>query len=406
MRLENESRELLRNELFELGFDEARFTNLEPISHTRLNEWVDLGYHADMEWLRNSIEKRKNPELVLEGACSAIMLGVNYLPSEKERAFSQERWGKYSLYIDYHDTVLKGLKAAGELLQEKYDLGPRDYRFYVDTGPVMERGWSAASGMGWQGKNGMLISKTHGNWLLLATILVKLDIEPDPPLRKKDVALDAGKRTELALLCGKCSRCMDACPTNAIAQPGMVNANLCISYQTIENKAIIPRELRPAIGGRIFGCDICLDVCPWNRFAKEGRQMLLSTRYHVVDLSLLDILKMDMETFRETFRKMPVKRLKLRGLLRNGCIVAGNLLENDEWEPDELTAAGRAAFLKEVAASLIVLASHEESMVRAHAVWALFRLLGKDEASRILDTPRLHESNDAVLEEYSYWVAC
>lgn len=406
MKLSVGDREELRQSLLKRGFDEVRFTNLEPISNRRLQEWVDLGYHADMEWLRNSIEKRQNPDLVLEGACSAIMLGINYLPSEAEKAFAQKRWGKYSLYIDYHDTVLKGVKEAGGVLQERFGLGPREYRYYVDTGPVMERGWSAASGMGWQGKNGMLISKEHGNWLLLATILVPLEIEPDLPLRKKDKDLSPENRTELALLCGKCTRCMDACPTKAIAKPGMVDANRCISYQTIENKSIIPRELRPSIGGRIFGCDICLDVCPWNRFAKEGRQMLLAKRYHVVDLSLLEILQMDMETFRETFRKMPVKRLKLRGLLRNGCIVAGNLLENDEWLPDGMAPKERDAFLDEVAVSVLALASHEEPMVRAHAVWALCRLKEASVAEALLSTAKASETDDAVLEEYTYWASC
>ena len=168
----------------------------------------------------------------------------------------------------------------------------------------MERGWAAASGMGWQGKNGMLISKTHGNWLLLATLLTRVPIVPDPPVKKR---LDGGfERAELGALCGKCKRCIDECPTNAIVEPGLLDANRCISYQTIENKGVIPRELRPGIGSRIFGCDICLDICPWNRFAKAGRQVLLAKRYSVVELGLLDVLEMEVEEFREVFRKMPV----------------------------------------------------------------------------------------------------
>lgn len=393
--LDGIEKEALREALLDLGFDEVRFTDLSPIGDNRLQEWVDSGYHADMEWLRRSIEKRLNPDLVLEGACSAIMLGVNYLPSDVNAA-EQKRWGKYSLYQDYHDTVLKGLKEAGALLEDRFSLGSRDYRYYVDTGPVMERGWAAASGMGWQGKNGMLISKTHGNWLLLATLLTRVPIVPDPPVKKR---LDGSfERAELGALCGKCRRCIEECPTGAIVEPGLLDANRCISYQTIENKGVIPRELRPGIGSRIFGCDICLDICPWNRFAKAGRQVLLAKRYSVVELGLLGILEMEIEEFREVFRKMPIKRLKLRGLLRNACIVAGNLREESDWSEGRLDSD----WGKRVMDSLIRLASSEETMVRPHAVWALFRLWEAD-ASELLADTRALESDEDTLEEYSWW---
>lgn len=393
--LQGVEKEDLREALRALGFDDVRFTDLSPIGPNRLKEWVESGYHADMEWLRNSIEKRLNPDLVLEGACSAIMLGVNYLPNETDAA-EQKRWGKYSLYQDYHDTVLKGLKEAGNLLEERFALGNRDYRYYVDTGPVMERGWAAASGMGWQGKNGMLISKTHGNWLLLATLLTRFPIVPDPPVKK---GLGANfERTELGALCGKCRRCIEECPTNAIVEPGLLDANRCISYQTIENKGVIPRSLRSGIGSRIFGCDICLDICPWNRFAQAGRQTLLARRYEIVDLDLLDILEMDASRFRETFRKMPIKRLKLRGLLRNACIVAGNLKEKAEWRKDRLDSEWGDRVIE----ALLRLARYEEPMVRPHAVWALYRLLGRG-AESMLAEAKATEGDEATLEEYACW---
>lgn len=393
--LDGVEKEALREALLKLGFDDVRFTDLSPIGPNRLKEWVESGYHADMEWLRNSIEKRLNPDLVLEGACSAIMFGVNYLPSEAGAA-EQKRWGKYSLYQDYHDTVLKGLKEAGALLEEQFDLGPRDYRYYVDTGPVMERGWAAASGMGWQGKNGMLISKTHGNWLLLATMLTRVPIVPDAPVKKR--LGDDFARVELGALCGKCRRCIDECPTDAIVEPGLLDANRCISYQTIENKGVIPRDLRPGIGSRIFGCDICLDICPWNRFAKVGRQVLLAKRYSVVELGLLDILEMEIDQFREVFRKMPIKRLKLRGLLRNACIVAGNLREESDWSEGRLDSD----WGRRVMNALIRLARNEEAMVRPHAVWALFRLWG-GEAQVFLAEVRELEDDEETLEEYRWW---
>lgn len=400
--ISGDSRAALRESILGFGFDAVRFTNLEPLENNRLQEWVDAGYHADMEWLKRSIEKRLNPQLVLDDACSVIMLGVNYLPNE-ESAATQKGFAKYSLYLDYHDTVLKGVHAIGRLLETEYGLSRSDYRCYVDTGPVMERGWAAASGMGWQGKNGMLISKEHGNWLLLATVLLNLEVEPDDPLTKGAVSKESS-RSEQALLCGKCTRCIDACPTGAIVEAGMVDTRLCISYQTIENKGVIPRELRSKMGGRVYGCDICLDVCPWNRFAKAGRMQLLETRYGVGELSLLELLSMDIEEFRETFRKMPVKRTKLRGLKRNACIAAGNLL--DCVDPDSelgywwAEGVEREVFLEEIVGELVKLAGEdEEAIVRGSAVWAVYRLRG-DAAGELLRVAKEKEVDEEVLAEY------
>ncbi len=393
-------KDLLRGQILSIGFDDVRFTDLTPLSNNRLKDWVEQGYHADMEWLKRTIEKRLDPSLVMEGVCSVIMLGVNYLPGEGT-ALSQKRWGKYSLYSDYHDTVLKGLKRVGELLEEDYGLNSDEYRYYTDTGPVMERGWAAVSGMGWQGKNGMLISRQHGNWLLLATILTKLEIEPDPPLKKR-FASNQIPKAELGLLCGKCTRCIDDCPTNAIVEPGVLDAKLCISYQTIENKGVIPRELRSRFGSRIFGCDICLDVCPWNRFAQEGRMLLLENRYVIASLSLLEILRMSRDDFREIFRKTAIKRLKLRGLLRNACIVAGNLLGNKEWWPSLKSEDQKNDWLEEIIKELVRLSAYEKAVVRPHAVWAVYRLRAH-EADRLLAENRALETDEETLQEYEYW---
>lgn len=393
-----EEKEALRGAIERLGFDAVRFTDLSPLSDNRLREWVAAGYHADMEWLARSIEKRLDPSLVLAGASSVIMLGINYLPPEAEPARWQKGFAKYSLYLDYHDTVLVGLKELGGLLEKNYGLGPREYRYYVDTGPVMERGWAAASGMGWQGKNGMLISKEHGNWLLLATVLLPIEIEPDGALKKSASAQEEPK-AELGLLCGKCTRCMDACPTNAIVEPGILDTRKCISYQTIENKGVIPRELRAKFGGRVYGCDICLDVCPWNRFAEAGRGQLMESRYAAGELGLLDLLRMDEETFRSVFRKMPMKRTKLRSLKRNACVAAGNLLRCEDWWPQ--AEGERPAFLAEVKTVLLALAeSDEEALVRAHAVWAVHQIFG-DESESLLAPARASETDALVLAEFS-----
>lgn len=394
MTIGGEVKEGLRAELQRIGFDEVRFAELDPPIANRLSEWVDKGYHADMDWFARSLEKRLDPRRVLDSAGSAIMLGTNYWPSKSSAAL-QSRWGKYALYKDYHDTILAGLKKAASVLEADYGFNSGDYRYYVDTGPILERGWAAASGMGWQGKNGMLISKRHGNWLLLSAILVRGRIERDPPLKKS--LAGQSNRLELGAHCGTCQRCISACPTQAIVEPGIVDSRRCISYQTIENKGVIPRWIRPGIGQRIFGCDICLDVCPWNRFAKSGRQALLESRYSIADLTLLDILTMSIDRFRDVFRKSPIKRLKLRGLLRNACVVAGNLDSDSEWRQN-LASDWRIPARE----ALLELAWHEETIVRPHAIWALYRLFGSAIEKDL--SPMMKEGqDDLALEEFNWW---
>jgi epoxyqueuosine reductase len=376
------SREALREKLQDLGFDEVRFATVTG-GESSLREWLAAGHHADMDWMERTAEKRMHPEQVLAGARSMILLGVNYWAGGEEDAKLQRqdrpRWARYVLHEDYHDTIKPGLVAAGRVLEETCGATAADYRYYVDTGPVTERGWAARSGLGFRGKNGMLISRRHGNWLFLACILVRQEIEPDAPLRKKPLPPDG--KEPAGLLCGKCTRCLDACPTQAFPQPGVVDARRCISYQTIENKGIIPRELRAGIGTRIYGCDVCLEVCPWNRFAREGRRVLLSVRHEITELGLAEILGLTPARFAEVFRRTAVKRLKLTGLLRNACVVAGN--------------TGDRAVLP----ALVQLAAHESAVVRAHAVWAVRRISG-NKAADLLAAARAHETAPEVIGEY------
>jgi epoxyqueuosine reductase len=343
-----EWRERVRADLLDLGFDVVRFTDVSAVPAERLDQWIDEGMHADMDWIARGREKRLAPGLVLPGAAAVITLGVNYLP-RSEAAEDRPVWARYAQWADYHDTLLEGLKRAGSLL-ERAGVRPGSHRYYVDTGPLLERGWAARAGMGFLGKNGMLISHGHGNWLFLSAILVAARVEPDPPLGA-DRAFDADGGARVGLHCGKCTRCLDACPTDALPRPGVVDARRCISYHTIENKGIIPRELRTAFGARIYGCDTCLEVCPWNRFAQASRSLLLEARSHG-ELSLEEILHLTPETFAERFRGTAVKRLKLRGLLRNACIVAANLRRTD------------------LLPRILELCTHTEPVVRAHAVWA------------------------------------
>jgi epoxyqueuosine reductase len=374
----NNGQEELRASLRALGFDVVRFVDLDASARDRraegrLDGWLQSGFQADMAWMDRTADKRKDPKLVLEGARSAVLLGANYWPGEIEQPGA--RWARYALYQDYHDTMKPALEAAGKILEKQYGVTAADYRYYVDAGPVLERGWAERGGVGFVGKNAMMISRDFGNWLFLSEILTRIPFEPDAPLAE-------GVEKRVGLYCGSCTRCMTACPTQAIREPGVVDANRCISYQTIENKGVIPRELRAAIGARIYGCDVCLEVCPWNRFAQESRRMLLSTRYDLPALSLSELLQLTPERFAEVFRKTPIKRTKITGILRNACIVAGNTEARD------------------CLPLLVNLASHPSAVVRAHAVWAVFRL-ARDEAENLLAPARARESDPVVVAEYA-----
>ncbi|HWA09356.1 MAG TPA: tRNA epoxyqueuosine(34) reductase QueG [Opitutaceae bacterium] len=370
--------EELRRRLSSLGFDDVRFAAVGDGAVSHLRDWLAEGLQADMAWMARTAEKRLRPELVLSGARSVIMLGVNYWREDKPPA-GNPVWARYALHDDYHDTVKPALVAAGKALEETCGAGAEDYRYYVDTGPVLERGWAARAGLGFIGKNSMLISRRHGNWLLLAAILTRHEFVPDAPVRKKLREAETGGEGGVGLLCGKCTRCLDACPTQAFPRPGVVDARRCISYQTIENRGLIPRELRAGVGNRVYGCDVCLEVCPWNRFAHEGRRLLVAARPAIAALSLRELLELTPERFAEVFRRTAVKRLKLTGVLRNACVAAGN--------------SGRT----DLVAPLLRLAAHDSAIVRAHAVWALHRLGAAAELAPL----RERERDVAVLAEYA-----
>lgn len=428
-------REALRARLHALGFDDVRFASATAGVNQRLRPWLDAGHQADMAWLGRTAEKRMNAELVLPGVRTVIALGVNYwtggrLPEGGSQMLGAEsvipklsiqipnsklrnpEWARYAQYSDYHDTMKPALVAAGRVLEELAGVGGTDYRYYVDTGPVLERGWAERAGVGFVGKNTMLISRRHGNWLLLAAILTRAEIEPDGPL-KIEVGNQEARKAEVGLLCGKCTRCLDACPTQAFPQAGVLDARRCISYQTIENRGMIPRELRAGIGNRIYGCDVCLEVCPWNRFAQAGRRMLLTARGVIAELSLREVLELTPERFADVFRRTPIKRIKLAGLLRNACVVAGNRGDGARsgkrgarsQEPGVRSQESETGIQKsetdgecgELLGPLVRLAGHVSPVVRAHAVWAVFRLGAGDR----LASARAAETDPMVLAEYA-----
>ncbi|MBI5690907.1 MAG: tRNA epoxyqueuosine(34) reductase QueG [Verrucomicrobia bacterium] len=369
--------EEFRRRLLGLGFDEVRFAAVAPPLGDPLRAWIDAGHHADLHWMERTVEKRLDPAQVLPGVKSIVLLGVSYwsdATASRPRPNGAPAWARYALHEDYHDTIAPALAAAGRQLEEIFQVGGTDYRYYVDTGPVLERSWAARAGLGFTGKNAMLISRRHGNWLLLAALLTRVDFVADLPIATARPDLPVGR------LCGHCTRCLVACPTGAFPAPGVLDARRCVSYQTIENKGVIPRELRAGIGQRVFGCDACLEVCPWNRFARTGRQVLLAARPELGDLTVAELLVLTPERFAAVFRRTPIKRLKLTGLLRNACVVAGN--------------SGDRSLLP----ALVALATtHPSALVRAHAVWAVHRLDG----AAALASHRLVETDPSVRAEYA-----
>ncbi len=298
----------LRQRALELGFDDCRIATAQSPAHaTEFNLWLEAGAAGDMSWIERGADKRRNPELVLPGVRSVVVLALNYWqgrslgPNEYGGRIARYAWGD-----DYHEVMEPRLQELEAILAAA---GGRQ-KSYVDTGPVLERDFAAEAGIGWHGKSTMLLNRELGTWFFLAEIFTTLELAPDPPQVAR---------------CGSCTRCLDACPTGAITMPHQLDARRCISYLTIELKGSIPLELRPLIGDRIYGCDDCLDACPWNRFARSSRESAFAARSAVQQMRLRDFLALDEAGFRELFRGSPIKRIKRRGFLRNVCVALGNI---------------------------------------------------------------------------------
>lgn len=334
----------VRKHALELGFDECRFTTADlPGRAEALRKWIESGRHGEMGWIARNQDKRINPQKVLPGAQSIITLAASYYRtgSESEAAHGSPRGpsgiiARYARYEDYHDVLAGRLKELTAILAELGGAGHRSL-WYVDTGPILERELAERAGIGFAGKHTNLISRKLGNWFFLAEIITTIPFEPDPPERNR---------------CGSCTRCLSACPTNAITAPFELDARRCISYLTIELKGPIPLELRPLIGNRIFGCDDCLAACPWNRFAAEGGIMGRHARAELEKPDLIELLSMDAAAFRARFRGTPILRTKRRGLLRNVCIALGNTGDSSV-----LPALEKAA-------------ADPEPLIAEHALWA------------------------------------
>jgi epoxyqueuosine reductase len=334
-------KQAIHQRALELGFDDCRFTSANPPqSAEQFQNWVVRKKFGEMQWIERNAAKRLNPQLVLAGAKSVICLAASYQNDNPRFETQNPKSGiiaRYARFDDYHDVLGERMKQLAAFLNQ---LGGGNTRslWYVDTGPILERDFAQRAGIGFIGKHTNLISRKSGNWIFLAEILTTLEFEPDAPEQNH---------------CGKCTRCITACPTNAITAPFELDARRCISYLTIELKGSIPSEFRRAIGNRIYGCDDCLAVCPWNRFAREGQLMKRHAREDLQEPDLIGLLQMDEAGFKSRFAGTPLLRTKRRGLLRNVCVALGNV--GDESALPHLQKA----------------AGDPEKLIREHAHWAI-----------------------------------
>ncbi|MBI1804438.1 MAG: tRNA epoxyqueuosine(34) reductase QueG [Ignavibacteriae bacterium] len=304
-----EQTEKIKREAYRLGFSKVGIARAEKLGQeaVHLEEWLNRGFHATMNWMAGNVKRRIDPGNILIDAKSVIAVAMNYYTEIPHCEDSET--GKISRYAwgdDYHDVLSKRL-------QELYDFiksiePSAEGKVYVDTGPVMEKVWAERSGIGWIGKHTNVITQEYGSWVFLGEIIINVELEYDAP------ATDH---------CGTCTLCIEACPTEAIVEPYIIDSNRCISYLTIEHRGEIAEELGERFDRWIYGCDICQDVCPWNqKFALPTSESAFFPREHNVAPRLTDVVSLTEEEFSEKYRKSPMKRTKLRGLVRNAQTAA------------------------------------------------------------------------------------
>jgi epoxyqueuosine reductase len=329
---------LIKAQAYGLGFDLVGITGLGPAATApAFDVWIDRGYAGEMAYLPRGAEKRRDSTLPFQGATHAIVVGLNYGGREPAGPIA-----RYARGDDYHDIMIDRLNELHHWLESESGRSIPG-KAYVDTGPILERDLARRAGLGWFGKNTNLINPRAGSFFFIGALLVDFDLEIDAPFESDR--------------CGTCTRCLDACPTNAFVEPRVLDANRCISYLTIENKGPIPEELRESVGELIYGCDICQDVCPWNiSFSRELCEDALRAREMFDRRAARDvareILSMDDDTYNQRLKGSPMKRAKRRGLARNAAVVLGNVGDEQEVE-----------FLENCAVS-------SEPMLREHFDWA------------------------------------
>ncbi|MDP6446420.1 MAG: tRNA epoxyqueuosine(34) reductase QueG [Pirellulaceae bacterium] len=344
----------IRQEAHRLGFS---LVGVCPATTTpswdRFRDWLSCGYAGEMSYLPDRREAYRHPSSVLTGVRSLVMLAMDYRTAEPPAGTSTT--GRISRYAwgdaDYHDVIHVKLKSLVRFVRAVD--GEATVRGIVDTAPLLEREFAQLAGLGWLGKNTLLINPSRGSWFFLAALLTDLELTADAPF--------------LTDHCGTCTACLDACPTQAFPQPYVLDATRCVSYLTIELRRPIPAELREGVGNWLFGCDICQDVCPWNRRAPRSDEPSFAPRDDLYSADLLELLSCDEERFRERFRQTPMWRTKRRGLLRNAAIVLGN-----QREPSALGALVRAL-------------DDTEPLVRGAAAWAIGRIGADHRRDALLD---------------------
>ena len=341
-------REELRARVLKLGFAELRVTKAEiaPARSLAYRRFVDDGRVGTMDWLARAPERRAAPKGLWPEARTALVLGMNYGPDADPLPGLQGRSAGYvSVYArgrDYHEVMKGRLKEVAGLLHRRTGA---EVKVFVDTAPLLEKPLAQRAGLGWQGKHTNLVSRRHGSWLFLGTILTTAEIAVDPPEADH---------------CGVCRRCIAACPTGAITRPYALDPRRCIAYLTIEHAGAIPEEFRTAIGNRVYGCDDCLAVCPWNKFARAATEAKLQAREEAVAPSLADLAALDEAGFAARFRGTPVRRIGLKRLRRNVMIAIGN--------------SGEAGLAGAAQAHL----GDPDPVVAEAAGWAIERLSGGD----------------------------
>ena len=287
----------------ELGFQScgiARAGFLEEEA-PRLEAWLKNGHHGEMSYMENYFDKRLDPRLLVDGARSVISLSLNYYTDEQQLDSTAPKISKYAYGNDYHHVIKDKLKQLHHLIQD--NIGEVNGRAFVDSAPVLDKAWAKKAGLGWIGKNSNLISKSVGSFFFLAELIVDLELE-------YDIAPTADH-------CGTCTKCIDACPTEAIVAPYVVDGSKCISYLTIELKNEIPATFKDKMDGWMFGCDICQDVCPWNRFSVLHNEPAFKPHPDLLGMSKQDWHEITEDVFKKVFQKSAVKRTKFEGLKRN-----------------------------------------------------------------------------------------
>ena len=366
----DDPRAAIRDKALALGFDAVGFAkaDLAPSVRDGLAGFLAAGFHGDMGWMADKADRRADPRTLWAGARSVVVLGLNYGPPADPLASRPgPEAGEISVYArhrDYHDSVKKKLKALARWLAEAM---AAEVKVFVDTAPVMEKPLAEAAGIGWQGKHTNLVSRAFGSWLFLGEIFTTLDLAPGPAEADH---------------CGTCRRCLDACPTRAFPAPYRLDARRCISYLTIEHKGPIPRELRPLMGNRIYGCDDCLAVCPWNKFASATREGDFLPRAELTAPRLAELASLDDAGFRRLFAGSPIRRIGRARFLRNVLVAIGN--------------SGDPGLLATAVARL----DDDDALVRGAAVWAAARLQTRDRLRALAASRESGETSDEVAEEW------